>query len=58
MQYKPPKKAAAEIAKELHADVVVEGSVQRSGDRGESPAQLIRAAPTAPLGGNLRARLP
>ena len=44
MQYKPPKKPLPEIAKELHADVVVEGSVQRSGDRVRITAQLIRAA--------------
>ncbi len=29
MQYKPPKKPLPEIAKELHADVVVEGSESR-----------------------------
>lgn len=44
MQYKPPKKPLPEIAKELHADVIVEGSVQRSGDRVRVTAQLIRAS--------------
>lgn len=44
MQYKPPKKPLPEIAKELHADAVVEGSVQRSGDRVRITAQLIRAS--------------
>jgi len=44
MQYKQPKKPLSEIAKELHADAIVEGSVQRSGNRVRVTAQLIRAA--------------
>jgi TolB-like protein len=43
MQYKPAKKPLRR-SPELHADVVVEGSVQRSGDRVRITAQLIRAA--------------
>ena len=44
MQYKGTTKPLPVIARELHADVVVEGSVQRSGDRVRVTAQLIRAA--------------
>ncbi len=44
MQYKGATKPLPVIARELHADVVVEGSVQRSGDRVRVTAQLIRAA--------------
>jgi eukaryotic-like serine/threonine-protein kinase len=44
MQYKGAKKPLPEIARELHADAIVEGSVQRSGDRVRVTAQLIRAA--------------
>jgi len=44
MQYKQPKKPLSEIAKELHADAIVEGSVQRSGDRVEINVQLIQAS--------------
>ncbi|HUS18204.1 MAG TPA: winged helix-turn-helix domain-containing protein [Terriglobales bacterium] len=43
MQYKGAKKTLPEIARELKADVVVEGSVQRAGDRVKITAQLIRA---------------
>jgi len=42
MQYKSPKKPLPEIAKELHAEAIVEGSVQRSGDRVRITAQLVR----------------
>jgi serine/threonine protein kinase/TolB-like protein/Tfp pilus assembly protein PilF len=44
MQYKGATKPLPAIARELHADVVVEGSVQRSGDRVRVTAQLISAA--------------
>ena len=43
-QYKATKKPLSAIAAELHADAIVEGSVQRSGDRVRITAQLIRAA--------------
>lgn len=44
MLYKTRKKTVPEIAKELNVDVVVEGSVQRSGDRVRITAQLIHAS--------------
>ena len=44
MQYKGATKPLPVIARELHADVIVEGSVQRSGNRVRVTAQLIRAA--------------
>ena len=44
MQYKDAKKPLPVIARELNADIVVEGSVQRSGSRVRIIAQLIRAA--------------
>jgi TolB-like protein/tetratricopeptide (TPR) repeat protein len=45
MQYKGNhRKPLPEIAKELGVDAVVEGSVQRSGDRVRITAQLIQAA--------------
>ncbi len=44
MQYKDAKKTLPDIARELHADAIVEGSVQRSGNRVRVTAQLIRAA--------------
>jgi eukaryotic-like serine/threonine-protein kinase len=44
MQYKGAKKPLPDIARELHADAIVEGSVQRSGNRVRVTAQLIRAA--------------
>jgi eukaryotic-like serine/threonine-protein kinase len=44
MQYKVAKKPLPVIARELHADAIVEGSVQRSGNRVRVTAQLIRAA--------------
>ncbi|MGH7595064.1 MAG: protein kinase domain-containing protein [bacterium] len=43
MQYKGAKKPLPEIAKELNVDAVVEGSVQRFGDRVKITAQLIEA---------------
>jgi eukaryotic-like serine/threonine-protein kinase len=44
MGYKGSKKTLPEMAKELHADAIVEGSVQRAGDRVRITAQLVRAA--------------
>ncbi len=41
MQYKGTKKPMPQIAKELNVDGVVEGSVQRSGDKVRITAQLI-----------------
>jgi eukaryotic-like serine/threonine-protein kinase len=43
MRYKETKKPLSQIARELNVDVVVEGSVQRSGDRVRINAQLIDA---------------
>jgi TolB-like protein/Flp pilus assembly protein TadD len=43
IQYKQTKKGLKEIAKELNVDAVVEGSVQREGERVRISAQLIRA---------------
>jgi eukaryotic-like serine/threonine-protein kinase len=43
MQYKGTKKALPVIARELHADAIVEGSVQRFGNRVRITTQLIRA---------------
>ncbi len=45
MQYKGVKKPLPEIARELNVDAVVEGSVQRAGDRVRIAAQLIGATP-------------
>jgi TolB-like protein/DNA-binding winged helix-turn-helix (wHTH) protein len=44
MNYKGSKKSLPDIARELHADAIVEGSVVRSGDRVRITAQLIYAA--------------
>ncbi len=44
MQYKGVKKPLPEIARELRVDGIVEGSVQRAGDRVRITAQLIEAA--------------
>ncbi|HET9326000.1 MAG TPA: protein kinase [Candidatus Eisenbacteria bacterium] len=43
MLYKGSKKSLRDIGRELHVDVVVEGSVARAGDRVRIAAQLIRA---------------
>ena len=42
MQYKQTKKSLPEIARELNVDGIVEGTVQRSGDRVRINAQLIQ----------------
>jgi TolB-like protein/DNA-binding winged helix-turn-helix (wHTH) protein/Tfp pilus assembly protein PilF len=44
MHYKGTKKSLPEIAREIKVDAIVEGSVQRSGDRVVIRAQLIQAA--------------
>ncbi len=44
MQYKGVKKPLPQIAGELNVDAVIEGSVQRSGNRVRISAQLIQAA--------------
>jgi eukaryotic-like serine/threonine-protein kinase len=44
MQYRGTKKSMRDIGKELNVDALVEGSVQRAGDRVRITAQLIRAA--------------
>ena len=44
MHYKGTKKSLPEIAREIKVDAVVEGTVQRSGDRVVIRAQLIHAA--------------
>jgi len=44
MQYKGTKKSLSEIARELHVDAVVEGTVMHSGDRVRITAQLIEAS--------------
>ncbi len=44
MHYKGAKKSLPEIASELNVDAVVEGAVQRSGDRVSIRARLIHAA--------------
>lgn len=44
MVYKGSHKPLPEIARELHVDAVVEGAVQRSGDRVRITAQLIEAS--------------
>jgi len=44
MRYKQTKKSLPEIARELNVDGIVEGTVQRAGDRVRISAQLIHAA--------------
>ena len=44
MVYKGSRKPLPEIARELHVDAIVEGAVERSGDRVRITAQLIEAA--------------
>lgn len=44
MQYKKTKKTAPEIGRELNVDAIVEGTVERDGDRVRVRAQLIRAS--------------
>jgi eukaryotic-like serine/threonine-protein kinase len=44
MQYKQTKRTLPEIARELNVDGIIEGTVQRSGDRVRITANLIQAA--------------
>jgi TolB-like protein/DNA-binding winged helix-turn-helix (wHTH) protein/tetratricopeptide (TPR) repeat protein len=44
MHYKGTKKSLSEIARELHVDAVVEGTVMHAGDRVRISAQLIDAS--------------
>jgi len=44
MQYKGAKKGAAQVARELGVDYLLEGSVRRSGQRVRVTAQLIQAS--------------
>ena len=44
MQYKETKKSLPEIARELNVDAIVEGTVQRSGNRVRITAQLVEAS--------------
>jgi TolB-like protein/Flp pilus assembly protein TadD len=44
MQYQGTKKPLPEIARELNVDAILEGTVQRSGDRVHITAQLVDAA--------------
>ena len=44
MRYKNTRKSLPEIGKELNVDAIVEGSVQREGDRVRISARLVRAA--------------
>jgi TolB-like protein/DNA-binding winged helix-turn-helix (wHTH) protein len=44
IQYKQTKKSLPEIARELNVDGIVEGTVQRSGDRVRITAQLIHGS--------------
>jgi TolB-like protein len=43
MQYRGARRPLPEIARALHADAILEGSVSRSGDRVHMTLQLIRA---------------
>ena len=44
MQYKGTRKTVPEIARELNVDAIIEGSVQRAGERVQITAQLIQAS--------------
>jgi TolB-like protein len=47
MRYRGAQKPVAEIARDLHVDGVVEGTVLRSGNRVRVTAHLIQAVPEA-----------
>jgi serine/threonine-protein kinase len=49
MRYKGVRRTAAQIARELNVDAIVEGSVQRSGARVRINARLIRVPSETPL---------
>lgn len=48
MKYKDARKSVDEIARELHADYLLEGSIQRDGSRVRISTQLIHAADQSP----------
>jgi TolB-like protein/DNA-binding winged helix-turn-helix (wHTH) protein/Tfp pilus assembly protein PilF len=48
MKYKDARKSVDEIARELHADYLLEGSIQREGQKVRISSQLIRAADQSP----------
>ena len=52
MQYKGSKKALQEIAKELTVDAVLEGTVERSGDRVRVTVRLNQVSPETQLWAN------
>ena len=52
MQYKGSKKALQEIAKELRVDAVLEGAVERSGDRVRVTVRLNQVSPETQLWAN------
>jgi TolB-like protein/DNA-binding winged helix-turn-helix (wHTH) protein/Tfp pilus assembly protein PilF len=52
VQYKQTKKSLPEVARELNVDGIIEGTVQRSGDRVRITAQLIEASTDHPLWAN------
>jgi TolB-like protein len=54
MRYKNSDKSLPEIARELHVDAIVEGSVMRSADRVRITAQVIDARTDATCGPKLR----
>ncbi len=45
MQYKSSSKSLQEIARELHVDAILEGSVERSGDQVKVSVHLFQASP-------------
>jgi TolB-like protein len=49
MRYRRTELSVAEIARELNADAVVEGTLQRSGDRIRINLQLVEVASDRPL---------
>ena len=49
MRYKSTTEPLSQIAHELNVDAIVEGTVERSGNRVRIRAQLVRASPEQPL---------
>ena len=49
MRYKATTEPLSQIARELNVDAIVEGTVERSGNRVRIRTQLIRASPEQPL---------
>ena len=56
MAYKGTKKPLPQVGRELNVDAILEGSVQRSGERVRITAQLIDAATEPPMGEEATAR--